>query len=426
MINYATGAERNAEFAKRRCGFGTIVTSRVFIEKLGCPELDGMIYVEDILESLSGAAKLWATVRAALPAWFLRRLVHPGRDDQIAHIVFTSGSEGDPKPVCLTHRNIAFELEALKEVFGLTEEDSMLASLPFFHVLGLTANLWSPIYVGMAMATHVSPLEYARVAHTIRDEGITIAAGTPTFWWGYLRASEPGDFQTLRVAVVGADRCPDALRAGFTEKHELPLCEGYGATETSPVICVNTPETNKPGSVGKPLRGVEVRVEDVETGEECAVGESGRVLAKGDLVMDGYLNDREATTRAIRAGWYDTGDLGYLDADGYLWLTGRLTRCVKVGGEMVSLSHVERTLAALLPEDDSCCVVALPDPKRGSRIVAVLTGEHDESELTKKLAEELPRVAIPKEFVRVDEVPTLGGTKVDFRAAGELAASLLT
>ena len=207
------------------------------------------------------------------------------------------------------------------------------------------------------------------------------------------------------------------------EQHGIVLYEGYGATETSPVIAVNSEDGSRSGSVGRPLPGVDIHIESVETGEDCDLGDVGRILVSGDLVMKEYLDDPEATMRAVRGGWYDTGDLGYIDDDGFLWLSGRLTRCVKVGGEMVTLWRVEEVLERLLPPGGTCCVVAVPDELRGSRIVAVVTCDVDERALVRQMAAELPRVAIPKTFIRTDEIPMLGGSKVDFRTTERLAAA---
>ncbi len=426
MINYATGAERNASFAVRRCDLSTIITSERFLEKLDCPRLEGMVYLEDIAGSLAKSDKLMAAALAFVPTSLARALVHRCDENDAAAIIFTSGSEGDPKPVVLTHRNISFEVDAMAEVFHLEEGDSMLANLPFFHVFGLTVNLFTPATKGLTVATHVTPLDYSSICRTIREERLTIAAATPAFWWGYLRASRVGDFETLRIAVAGADKCPDSLRAECMELHGVALREGYGATETSPVISSNSDDGDRPGSVGRPLPGVEIRIESVETGEACPAGETGRILVRGDLVMKEYLGDPQATMRAVRAGWYDTGDLGYLDEDGFLWLSGRLTRCVKVGGEMVSLWRVEEVLDRFLPPGTACCVVAVSDERRGSRIAAVVTSDVDEREVVRHMAAELPRVAIPKMFIRVDEIPMLGSSKVDFRAAQRLATASMS
>ena len=199
------------------------------------------------------------------------------------------------------------------------------------------------------MVTYANPLDFQTISNIAREEKPTIMVGTPSFFWGYLHKSEPGDFKTLRLMVAGADKCPDTLREGYLKKHGVTLLEGYGATETSPVISVNSLEFNRPGSTGRVIPNVQVRIENFETGEECGTGEVGKILVKGDLVMKGYYDDPELTAESLEDGWYNTGDMGYFDEDRYLWHAGRFKRFVKVGGEMVSLVKVENTLEKYLP-----------------------------------------------------------------------------
>jgi acyl-[acyl-carrier-protein]-phospholipid O-acyltransferase/long-chain-fatty-acid--[acyl-carrier-protein] ligase len=249
--------------------------------------------------------------------------------------------------------------------------------------------------------------------------------GTPSFLWGYVRKSEPGDFKSVRLIVSGADKCTDALRKEFLDKHGMVLYEGYGATETSPVISANSPDNNRPGSVGKVLPNVKVRIENFETGQECSVGEVGRIMVRGDLVMKGYLDDFEETSMRIRHGWYDTGDMGYIDKDGFLWHSGRLKRFVKIGGEMVSLVRVEDVLEKLLPEGVSCSVVELPDALKGVKIIAVVTEKVDEKKILKQMSEHLPNIALPKQFVVIQELPKMGSGKIDFRSVAEMVHTML-
>ncbi len=413
MINYATGAAANARYAQERCGFSTIVTARALLDRLGIEPCAGMVAIEDIVSGVTLLEKLVAAAIAALPSGIIMRLVHRGDEEDTAIVLFTSGSERSPKVVPLTHRNIVSNVEAMSRVFELSPNDSVLATLPLFHVFGQTANLWIAIHLGLSLATWANPLDYRAVCRVAREERSTIMVGTPSFFRGYLNASEEGDFSTIRIAAVGADRCPDALREGYLRRHGLTLLEGYGTTETSPTISVNTKEANRPGSVGRPLPGVRVRIEHLESGDECAAGETGRILVQGDLVMKGYLGDLEATSHAIRNGWYDTGDMGNIDADGFLWLEGRLRRFVKIGGEMISLTSVESVLDDLLPEDVLCCVVGIPDPVKGSRILAVVTQDVDAKPLLKR---ELPPIALPKEFITMEDLPMTGAGTVDFQA----------
>ncbi|MBS1232811.1 MAG: Long-chain-fatty-acid--CoA ligase [Nitrospirae bacterium] len=425
MINYSTGAANNAIYAQKKCTFKTIITSKALLEKINCPVVEGMVFIEDIMEGISAGEKLKAALKAKLPAPLILKMVHGGQEDDNVVILFTSGSEKDPKAVQLTHRNIASNIESFSSAVQLYDHDIMLANLPYFHVLGLTVNLWAPLYFGMTIVAYANPLDYKMVCTIVREERPTIVVGTPTFLWGYLRKSEQDDFKSVRLVVSGADRCPDLLRKEFIERHGVTLCEGYGTTETSPVISTNTPEYNKPGSVGKVLPNVMVRIENFETGRECGVGEVGRILVKGDLVMKGYLDDFEETSMRIRHGWYDTGDMGYLDADGFLWHSGRLKRFVKVGGEMVSLVRVEDILQKCLPENISCSVVEVPDALKGVKIVAAVTGKVDEKKILKQMSEQLPNIALPRQFVMIEELPKMGSGKIDFRTVTDMVHTIM-
>ncbi len=415
MINYSTGAADNAVFAQRKCGFKTIITSKALLEKISCPAVDGMVFIEDIMDSVSPLDKVKAALRAKLPKNILMARVHGGRDSDTAVVLFTSGSEKEPKGVPLSHRNIAANIDGLGRVFDLSEADVFLANLPYFHVFGQTANLWLPLYYGMTLVAYANPLDYKAVCRIVREERVTLMVGTPSFFWGYLQKSAPGDFRTVRIALAGADKCPDALRDGFLDKHGLTLYEAYGTTETSPAISANTPGFNRPGSIGKVLPNLQLRIEDLETGEAKGPGQTGKILVKGDSVMSGYFDDIEESSFRLRQGWYDTGDMGFLDEDGYLWHAGRLKRFVKIGGEMVSLVKVENVLEKLLAPDIGCCVVEIPDAVKGAKIVAAVTGPVNEKEIIAQMSEQLPNLALPKHFMVLDELPYMGSGKVDFR-----------
>ncbi len=425
MINYSTGAEHNARYAQRKCGFTTIITSKALLEKIECPHVEGMLYLEDIMDSFTILQKAKAALISKLPVSIIKSLVHGGNPDDTLVILFTSGSENDPKAVQLSHSNITANLEAVTQRYSLATDDIFLASLPLFHIFGLTATLWLPLYYGMTILAYANPLDFKKICTIVREEKATFMVGTPSFFWGYLRKSTPGDFENLRLMLCGADKCPDVLRDGFMDKHGIILYEAYGATETSPAIAGNVPEHNKPGSVGKPFPNTQIRIEHLKTGASCNVGEEGRILVKSDSVMKGYFNDPEQTSRHIHDGWYDTGDMGYLDEDGYLWHVGRLKRFIKVGGEMVSLVKTESVLENLLPEDGECCVVDIPDTKKGSKIIAVVTRQLDEKEIIKKMADKLPKIALPKGFHIMEELPKMGSGKIDFRKIGELTRAEL-
>lgn len=420
MINYSTGPARNCQFARQQCDFHTIVTSRTVLEKTGCEELPGMVYMEDIMASLSAWEKLIAAVKARLPRSWLKRLCGKVDLERPAVILFTSGSEKEPKAVQLSQRNILSNIDAFSDMMEIHDMDNLLAILPYFHVFGLTINLWTPLCLGMTAITYGNPLDFKVVARLIREHKPQLLVGTPVFMEGYLRQSKSGDFASVELAVTGADKCPETLREQFRDKHGIEIIEGYGTTETSPVISANPRHNNRPGSIGVPIPGVEVRIEHIESGAECATGETGRILVRGENVMQGYLNNLEETHMRLKNGWYDTGDLGYLDEDGYLWHKGRLKRFVKIGGEMISLVAVEDALDRATPEEVECCAIELPDARRGARIVAITSKEVDSQQVTRQLGDSLPNLALPKHYVVVEEFPRMGSGKTDFRSLTEL------
>jgi acyl-[acyl-carrier-protein]-phospholipid O-acyltransferase/long-chain-fatty-acid--[acyl-carrier-protein] ligase len=276
------------------------------------------------------------------------------------------------------------------------------------------------------MVAYANPLDFQTISNIARDEKPTLMVGTPSFFWGYLQKSEPGDFKTLRLMVAGADKCPDALREGYMNKHGVTLLEGYGATETSPVISVNSHEFNRPGSTGKVIPGVQVRLVNFETGEESKTREVGKIFVKGDSVMKGYYDDPELTADALVDGWYNTGDMGFFDEDGFLWHAGRFKRFAKIGGEMVSLVKVENILEKFLPKGVYCCVVEVSDEKKGSYIVATVSMEVNKTEILRKMLNELPIIALPRQFMVIKELPMMSTGKIDFRKVTKIVQKILS
>lgn len=425
MINYSTGADKNAKYAQEKCSFKTIITSKALLEKIDCPVIDGMVFIEDIMKSVSTGDKLKAALKTKLPVGMILNSIHKGDEDDNAAILFTSGSEKEPKVVQLTHKNLASNIQSFCGYVNISESDILLANLVFFHIFGLTVNLWVTFVKGLTMVTYANPTDFQTISNIAREEKPTIMVGTPSFFWGYLKKSEPGDFSSLRIMVAGADKCPDALRDGYKKKHGVTLLEGYGATETSPVVSVNSLEFNRPGSTGKVIPNVSVRIEHLETGEECKTGEVGKILVKGDLITKGYLGEPELTAEAIVDGWYNTGDMGYLDEDGYLWHAGRFKRFIKVGGEMVSLVKVENVMEQFLPEGVSCCIIEIPDEIKGATIVAAITKEINKVAILRKMAGELPNIALPRQFFVIEELPMMGTGKIDFRTVTELVRDMV-
>lgn len=426
MINYSTGAAANCEYAQGKCGFKTIITSRALLEKIGCRLVPGMVFIEDLMAKVTVKDKLQAALKTKLPTRFLLKSVHRGEPDDNVVILFTSGSEKDPKAVQLTHRNLTSNINDVYQVLEIMDKDIILANLPLFHVFGHNINFWLPMTRGITAVSYANPLEYQKVVDIVREEKVTLMVGTPVFFMGYVRKSKPGDFASVRLAFTGADKTPDWLREEFIKKHNLIVYEGYGCTETSPVISLNMGENTRPGSIGKPFPSVKVKIADINTGETLPAGKEGKIMVKGDLVMKGYFDDLEETSLRIKDGWYDTGDMGIFDEDGFLWHRGRLKRFVKIGGEMVSLVKVESVLVEILPTNVDCCVVEVPDFLKGARIVATVTQEIDEKKILTELAKKLSTIELPKQFLVLEELPKMGSGKVDFRSVTEMVKAKLS
>ncbi|MBN1930209.1 MAG: AMP-binding protein [Desulfobacterales bacterium] len=424
MINYATGAEKNCEYAQYKVGFKTILTSKALLEKIRCPLIKGMIFIEDILADISIKEYDETARRAALPADKILATLPAGSDDDTLLILFTSGSEAQPKAVEMTHKNIGSNLRAMANHLSYTEDDIFLALLPYFHIFGQTCTFWMPIILGSTIVTYPNPLDFKTVCKIIREEKCTTAFGTPAFLIGYLKQSKTGDFVSLKKLVAGADKTTRWMEEEYLNKHHIEILGGYGATETSPVVSCNRLGRNKPGSIGEVLAGVQVKIISPETGEEMPRGEQGKILVKGDLIMKGYLGDPEITAQRIQDGWYDTADIGILDEDGYLWHKGRLKRFVKIGGEMISLVNIENEIEKFLPEGVSCCVVELPHAIKGAEIAVAVSAPVNEKLIISRLKNRLHNLAIPKKFIVIGELPRMGNGKIDFKTTTEIAQKL--
>ncbi|KQC13694.1 MAG: AAS bifunctional protein [Desulfuromonas sp. SDB] len=376
------------------------------------------------MESITKTDKLLAALKANLPAAILNKQVYHSSEDDLAVILFTSGSEKDPKAVGLSHKNIISNIQAAVEHVGLLPEDVFIGILPYFHVFGFNTNLFVPLLTGSSLVTYPNPLDYKKVTNIIKNENITILIGTPSFLSGYIKQADVGDFKSLRLAISGADKTPEWLFKEYKQKHDVILLEGYGSTETSPIISINQPDNYKIGSIGKPLKNINVKIESVDSSELLSEEKVGKILVKGDSIFTGYFDDLEETSFRIRDGWYDTGDMGSLDKDGFLWHKGRLRRFVKIGGEMISLVNVESILEKYLPDNVECCVIEIPDTRKGSKIIAVTSENIDKIEILKKLKNNLPNIALPKNFVTLENLPKMGSGKIDFRTITEMVKNL--
>jgi acyl-[acyl-carrier-protein]-phospholipid O-acyltransferase/long-chain-fatty-acid--[acyl-carrier-protein] ligase len=420
----------------KQCEIKTILTSRLFLTKAGINWTDGMVLLEDVIRS-TGAFTRLTTMAAAylLPAWVLNRLYAPEADaDQLAAVIFSSGSTGVPKGVMLTHRNILANIDSIGQLFEVSRRDVLLGVLPFFHSFGFTGTLWFPLVAGFGVAYHPNPMDAKTIGELAERHRATFLISTPTFCAAYVRKCRPEQFAHLRYAIVGAEKLREPVAAAFKEKFGLSLLEGYGCTEMAPIVAVSVPNVDdggyrqmgvRAGSVGHPVPGVVAKIVDPETGEGPLFGKDGLLLVNGPNRMVGYLNDPEQTAAIMRDGWYVTGDIARIDDSGFIYITDRLSRFSKIGGEMVPHLKIEECISAVCGEHAPCVVTSVPDPSRGERLVAFYTDASLAAhELWERLCRtELPRLWLPRrEDLRfIDAVPTLGSGKVDLRRVRQLA-----
>jgi len=462
-LNYTANAEILASCA-RQCQLQTVITSKLVIEKLKLTVPGKLIYIEDVVAKPGLGEKLTALAMSwLLPPKTLERALSSGRSgvpaatgqclpaesrrgrrssrrvamlDDLATVIFSSGSTGDPKGVMLTHWNIRSNVEQLGQTFALKGRDRILGILPFFHSFGFTGTLMAPAVLGCGVIYHVSPLDAKVVGALVQHYGVTFLAATPTFLQMYLRSCEPEQFGSLQFVVTAAEKLPERLAQAFEDKFGIRPLEGYGCTECSPAIAVNTHDFRaagfrqvgaKRGHIGHPLPGIAVRIVDPATHAPVPLGTPGLLLVRGPNVMAGYLGQPAKTAAVLRAGWYVTGDVAALDEDGFLTITDRLSRFSKIGGEMVPHIKVEEKLHELAGVTEQCFAVAgVPDEKKGERLVVLHTLPADKlAPVIEKLAgSDLPNLWKPRpdQFCRVDALPVLGTGKLDLRRVKELAA----
>ncbi|GJD52583.1 Bifunctional protein Aas [Methylobacterium crusticola] len=417
MINFTAGAA-NILNACRAAEIDTIVTARSFVEK---GRLDALVaalggslrivYLEDVRATVGLADKL-----GGLLNW--RRPLAARRPDDPAALLFTSGSEGTPKGVVLSNRNMLANAAQAQARIDFGRTDKVFNVLPVFHSFGLTVGLVLPLVSGVPVYLYPSPLHYRIVPELVYGSNATILFGTDTFLTGYARAAHPYDFRSLRYILAGAEPVKPQTRKTYAEKFGLRILEGYGVTETAPVLALNTPMFNRFGTVGRIMPGMEARLEPVP-----GVEEGGRLFVRGPNVMLGYLRaEAPGVLEAPAGGWHDTGDIVTIDEAGFVTIRGRAKRFAKVGGEMISLAAVEAMAAELWPEAASA-VAAVPDPRKGERLVLVTEGRGAtraafQAHARSRGASEL---TVPAEILEVERLPQLGSGKVDFAEVTRLA-----
>jgi acyl-[acyl-carrier-protein]-phospholipid O-acyltransferase/long-chain-fatty-acid--[acyl-carrier-protein] ligase len=437
-LNYTTSNESLASCA-RQCELKTVATSKLFLEKVHIQPPGEVIYVEDLAENARVTEKLAALLSAKLfPARLLELFLGVPRTpslDDTATIIFSSGSTGEPKGVILSHFNLASNVEQLEQVFHLHDGDRILGILPFFHSFGFTGALCLPALSGIGVVYHPSPLDAQAIATLISKYSVSLLISTPTFLNSYTRRCAPESFGSLRIVIAGAEKLPERIAQSFEDHFGIRPLEGYGCTECSPVVAVNTYDFRaayfrqvgaKRGTIGHPLPGIGVRIIDPESGETLPVDKPGLLLVRGPNIMVGYLNRPEKTTEVLKDGWYNTGDVATVDEDGFLRITDRLSRFSKIGGEMVPHIKVEEKLHELLEADGQVlAVTAIPDEKKGERLVVLHTLKEDVLKAClEKLAKcDLPALWKPRpdHFLSIEQLPYLGTGKLDLRRLRELA-----
>jgi acyl-[acyl-carrier-protein]-phospholipid O-acyltransferase/long-chain-fatty-acid--[acyl-carrier-protein] ligase len=417
MLNFSTGAV-NMGAACKAARVKTIVTSRRFIEQGNLQDFVDflarqarIIWLEDVREEIGLFDKLRGMLLSHLGETGLRLAGARLDPEEAAVILFTSGSEGVPKGVVLSHANILANAHQVLAKIDLGATDVIFNALPMFHALGLSAGVFLPLLAGSRLFLYPSPLHYKIIPELVYDTGATVFFGTDTFLAGYARNAHPYDFYNVRYVVAGAERVRRETREVWMEKFGLRIYEGYGATETAPVLCVNTPMHFRSGTVGRFLPAIEYRIDPVE-----GIREGGRLVVRGPNVMKGYLRaDEPGVIEPPSDGWYDTGDIVTVDAEGYVTIQGRAKRFAKIGGEMVSLTAVENVINAAFPQDANA-VVSIRDRRKGERLVLITTRAGlDRKTLARAMKEQgAPELFIPRDIIVVESLPVLGSGKTDY------------
>ncbi len=424
MLNYTAGVD-GMQAACTAAQIRTIVSSRAFVEqakladKLAALQGVRLIYLEDLRERMGLADKLWLLLwarpfpRAALPA---------GSPEDAAVVLFTSGSEGKPKGVVLSHRALLSNVAQIRAVVDFSIDDKILNALPLFHSFGLTAGGLLPVLNGAKVFLYPSPLHYRVIPELAYDRNCTVLLGTSTFLGNYARFAHPYDFYRLRYVIAGAEKLATPVRDLWFEKFGIRIFEGYGATETAPVLAVNTPMAFRSGTVGQFLPGLQHQLLPVP-----GIATGGMLHVKGPNLMSGYLRFEnpgvlQAPVSAAGEGWYETGDVVDVDADGFVKIVGRVKRFAKVAGEMVSLEAVEKLAAAASP-GAAHAASTQPDASRGETILLFSTDPQLTRERLQMAARDggWPEIAVPRRIIQVDALPLLGTGKIDYVTLKQMA-----
>lgn len=439
-LNY-TASEEVMNSCIKQCGIRHVLTSQKVIDKLGYRPDSELVLLESLRDKVTLGDKLNGYLGANFSSarQLERRLkLDQIQPDDLITVIFTSGSTGIPKGVMLSHRNLASNIAAFNQVLHFRPTDVFVGILPLFHSFGYTVTFWGAMSLDIGVAFHFNPLDAKQVGKLCKRFKGTALLSTPTFLRSYVRRCDPADLTSLEVVVTGAEKLPTDVADSFEKQFGVRPVEGYGTTELSPVACVNVPPgrstrpnelSAKPGSVGRPLPGVEAKVLDLETGEPLPKNAAGMLWIKGPNVMQGYLKQEELTREVLVDGWYRTGDVAYIDDDGFLHITGRISRFSKIGGEMVPHIPIEEELNRFLEAEADgllkVAVTAIPDAKKGERLIVVHTAvPRTTDEMIGALKQAgFATLSLPAfdAFLQVDEIPVLGTGKLDLSGLRKLA-----
>jgi acyl-[acyl-carrier-protein]-phospholipid O-acyltransferase / long-chain-fatty-acid--[acyl-carrier-protein] ligase len=440
-LNY-TASNETLTSCGEQCELKTVVTSRLFLEKIHVQPPGETIFAEDLPEKPRLGERLAALFAASLlTAHGIEKFAGAERKvelDDVATIIFSSGSTGEPKGVVLTHFNVVSNVEQLNQVFMLHPDDRILGILPFFHSFGFTGTLSLPTAIGVGVVFHANPLESRAIGALISQHAVTMLLATPTFLNAYARRCSPEDFGSLRFVMAGAEKLPERISQAFEDQFGIRPLEGYGCTECSPAVAVNTHDFRaaffrqvgaKRGTIGHPLPGMSVRIADPETRQLLPANQPGLLFVRGPNVMQGYLNRPEKTAEVLIDGWYNTGDIAAMDEDGFIRITDRLSRFSKIGGEMVPHIKIEDKLHELAEASEQVfAVTSIPDEKKGERLIVLHTlPDGSLRECLDRLSKsDLPALWKPRpdQFLQIENLPYLGTGKLDLRRLRELALEM--
>ncbi len=439
-LNFTMGRAAN-ESCCRRANLRVAISATQFMERLkDFPWPENILKLDDLVPRMKRQIIFWWIISLLVPARLLLRLLQIPKKGGHAEalLLFTSGTTGEPKGVVVSHRNVVGNVSQFRQLLDARKTDAILASLPFFHTFGSTVTLWYPLIEGVRIITFPNPLEAAKCAALIEQYGLTFLLATPTFLRLYLRKAEREQLRSLRLIIVGAEKLPLDLASHFEKRFHKKVFEGYGLTETAPVVSVNLPDqqpkkagehvqsSSRLGSVGRLAPGIAAEIREPETNRKLSLYETGMLWLRGPNIFEGYLHDPERTAEVLRDGWLKTGDIARFDEDGFLYIEGRLSRFSKIGGEMVPHEAIEQKIVDLLElsgrDERPIAVIGVQDEAKGEALVLLSAVDIDLAELRKKLQDAgVPNLWIPKHIQRIEAIPVLASGKLDLKKCQQRA-----